>query len=101
MLTAADAPQAMKLLLNDAGTYDRASGTGGCDGSIVLFPCAAPRRAAALHRPQHCRWDCSCGVQPVGLRPGGGCSGSVGSRCQGSSAPPPAARSWTAPRTAT
>lgn len=36
MLTAADAPACMRLLLNDAGTYDRATGTGGCDGSIVL-----------------------------------------------------------------
>jgi L-ascorbate peroxidase len=38
VLTAADAPAAMKLLLHDAGTYDRATGTGGCDGSIVIFP---------------------------------------------------------------
>ncbi len=38
MLTAADAPAAMKLLLHDAGTYDKATGTGGCDGSIVIFP---------------------------------------------------------------
>lgn len=38
VLTAADAPAAMKLLLHDAGTYDRATGNGGCDGSIVLFP---------------------------------------------------------------
>lgn len=38
VLTAADAPAAMKLLLHDAGTFDKASGTGGCDGSIVLFP---------------------------------------------------------------
>lgn len=37
VLTAADAPAAMKLLLHDAGTYDKATGTGGCDGSIVIF----------------------------------------------------------------
>lgn len=36
VLTAADAPAAMTLLLHDAGTYDRATGTGGCNGSVVL-----------------------------------------------------------------
>ena len=35
-LTAADTPLALRLLLNDAGTYDAATKTGGCDGSIVL-----------------------------------------------------------------
>ncbi|KAL4428092.1 hypothetical protein ABPG75_002181 [Micractinium tetrahymenae] len=35
-LTAADAGVALRLLLNDAGTYDAATKTGGCDGSIVL-----------------------------------------------------------------
>ncbi|PSC75757.1 Thylakoid lumenal 29 kDa chloroplastic [Micractinium conductrix] len=36
VLTAADAPAAMRLLLADAGSYDAATKTGGCDGSIVL-----------------------------------------------------------------
>lgn len=35
-LSAADTPLALRLLLNDAGTYDAATKTGGCDGSIVL-----------------------------------------------------------------
>lgn len=34
-LTEADAPAAVRLLLNDAATYDAVSGTGGVDGSIV------------------------------------------------------------------
>ena len=36
VLTAEDAPAAMTLLLHDAGTYDRATKTGGCNGSVVL-----------------------------------------------------------------
>jgi len=35
-LTAADAPAAMRLVFNDAGTYDYATRTGGLDGSIVM-----------------------------------------------------------------
>lgn len=36
MLVAADAPSCMRLMLNDAGTYDPATKTGGLDGSIIL-----------------------------------------------------------------
>jgi hypothetical protein len=36
VLTDADAPACLRLLLNDAGTFDLATKTGGCDGSIVL-----------------------------------------------------------------
>lgn len=36
VLTAADAPACMRLLLHDAGTYDIATKTGGTDGSVVL-----------------------------------------------------------------
>lgn len=34
VLTGADAPQCMRLLFNDAATYDIATKTGGVDGSI-------------------------------------------------------------------
>ena len=36
VLTAADAPLAMRLVFNDAGTFDYTAETGGLDGSIVL-----------------------------------------------------------------
>lgn len=36
MLSAEDAPAAVRLVFNDAGTYDEATKTGGMDGSIVL-----------------------------------------------------------------
>lgn len=36
VLTAADAPAAVRLLINDAATHDAAGGAGGADGSVVL-----------------------------------------------------------------
>lgn len=36
VLTADDAPAALRLVLNDAATYDVDSGAGGLNGSIVL-----------------------------------------------------------------
>lgn len=36
VLTAADAPDAVRLLLHDAATFDKAAGIGGVDGSVVL-----------------------------------------------------------------
>ena len=36
VLTADDAPAALRLVLHDAATYDADSGTGGINGSIVL-----------------------------------------------------------------
>lgn len=36
VLSAADAPQVAKLLLHDCATFDRETGTGGCNGSVVL-----------------------------------------------------------------
>jgi L-ascorbate peroxidase len=37
VLTSADASSCVRLLLNDAGTYDQATKTGGADGSVVLL----------------------------------------------------------------
>ncbi len=36
VLGADDAPACLRLVLNDAATYDAATKTGGLDGSIVL-----------------------------------------------------------------
>lgn len=35
-LKSSDAPDTLRLVLHDAGTYDVATGTGGLNGSIVL-----------------------------------------------------------------
>ena len=44
-----DANVALRLLLNDAGTYDINSGTGGVNGSIVLE--YAPACSCVISRP--------------------------------------------------
>ena len=36
VLTGADAPACLRLVFNDAGTYDVNTKTGGMDGSIIL-----------------------------------------------------------------
>lgn len=41
VLTSDDAPNAVRALINDAGTYDLATGTGGFNGSLRL-ECALP-----------------------------------------------------------
>lgn len=41
VLTSDDAPDAVRALINDAGTYDLTTGTGGFNGSLRL-ECAPP-----------------------------------------------------------
>lgn len=50
VLTKDDAPAAARAILNDAGTYDVATGTGGFNGSLRLeCVCAAEQPLAGHH----------------------------------------------------